>query len=388
MLIKIYKSQHMLLFLIHNFNCVACWRTEVILKIKFFETKLIKVLKNANYFKYLNMDRYNIELTNNLPRIAILELSSSGVRIIYVKENIINSNPWMFDFTHYNPDQVPVDAYSFIEDGFMNESKYREFVIPAIRTLRNRAQKHGVNQFYPVGTAAYRVLNKGAISEMVKQVLGNRIEIVTPEEEVLSNLYGFINVKPKYFHYEKNRNYLMIDQGGGSTEMVFFNEKKVFRTICTDLGSQTLKRLFFDNVNDDILNALKQSDMIIESELQKHLKSVEEPGILSKDCIVSGNAIKQTIRAIKYIHGSGTDLEFITNYKQELDTRILSRCYNKGELQNMIKNDSQLNNDIINRLSLPIFIGVMERYKLQRVVLNFVGLQYIKLWDRLGLKKV
>jgi exopolyphosphatase/pppGpp-phosphohydrolase len=133
-----------------------------------------------------------------------------------------------------------------------------------------------VDILYTVATAAYRTANnRNEIIELIKNECGINVKILSKKEEAIATLTGFIFCKDESVKIDPTLNYLMIDQGGGSTELSLFRSNEIIDTYSLNLGTSILKNVLFKEAtnNSVITKGLRDSDKFIKDRLRTYFSN-------------------------------------------------------------------------------------------------------------------
>lgn len=166
-----------------------------------------------------------------------------------------------------------------------NHNLKREGIDRAISALKECEELlHNINvkEIFPFATASLRnIENSAEVLKELKEKTSFNIEILSGEQEALFDYYGAVQ------SLEMNSG-LMVDIGGGSTELVFYKNKDVEVTTSLKIGSLNL----YDKFVKDIIPTKKEI-VSIEKEVKKHLDTINlKDGTLScqQICGVGGTA--------------------------------------------------------------------------------------------------
>ncbi len=104
----------------------------------------------------------------------------------------------------------------------------------------------------PFGTAALRnSANGDEIVSLIKERCGMSVRVLSGEEEAIFDYYGAMLEGI-------GDSGLLVDVGGGSTELTFFNDRKIVSAVSIPLGSLNLYKTYVDG----ILPTAKEADKI------------------------------------------------------------------------------------------------------------------------------
>ncbi len=121
------------------------------------------------------------------------------------------------------------------ENGRLNEVGC-DRLLEVITRYASIAEKKGCGNISAVATASLRSLsNADDVVELVRAKCGVDIDMICGEDEAIYSFYGLLSDIPDA------RDGIMIDMGGGSTELVGFECGKVTKSVSLPFGSLLLK---------------------------------------------------------------------------------------------------------------------------------------------------
>ncbi len=124
----------------------------------------------------------------------------------------------------------------------------------------------GIEEVFPFATASLRnISNTEEVLKELKAISGFDIRVFTGEEEAIFDYYGAV-------YSTELDNGLLVDIGGGSTELVSYRNKKICYAVSLPFGSLTL----FNNMVDKILPTRGEWAKITK-EVSSQLKLMELP---------------------------------------------------------------------------------------------------------------
>ena len=138
-----------------------------------------------------------------------------------------------------------------------------ERTISTVLTFKDEASKYSPSAIWIVTTSAVReAKNRSEFIEKIKRVTGLQLEVIPWEEEARMTLLGVFssNLPLPLLNKEGSKGRAIIfDIGGGSTEYIFTEDKKLVNSVGTDLGVVHLSERYItkDPVDDDELKALE-----------------------------------------------------------------------------------------------------------------------------------
>ena len=250
--------------------------------------------------------------------------------------------------------------------------------LEALVGFQAQARHEGACQVSAIGTSALRnAANAAAFIQRVKEETGLAIRVVTGEEEARLTLLG---VAQSLAEGETTRgksllaSALIIDIGGGSTELIRGNENGVGRAVSIDLGSVRLTERFLhtDPVKAD---EVAQMHDAIDRELaclpNKNMApdaALTLVGIAGTFTTLAAMEKKLTRYAHGEVHGSVLTLPQVRRQLDRLKRRTIA------ERRRMIGLEPQRADVIFAGASL--MERIMTRYHAERVIVSDQGVRY------------
>jgi exopolyphosphatase/guanosine-5'-triphosphate,3'-diphosphate pyrophosphatase len=197
-------------------------------------------------------------MVNELERIAIIDLGSNTARLLLidVKEN-----------GHFQiVDQLkeaPRLGEGMERDGFLKPARVQE-TIKTLKMFRKLCDVNGIERIIAVATAAVRrAKNQRSFLDEVSATCGIKLRVLSAEEEAIYVYRGVVNTMdiPKG---------VILEIGGGSTKIVYYNRRNLLNYETLPFGAITLTELFAD----DGLTAAEQTAKI-EEFFTEQLKGIE-----------------------------------------------------------------------------------------------------------------
>lgn len=133
-----------------------------------------------------------------------------------------------------------------------------------INEFKELVNNFNIENFHIFATASFRnITNTEFVVEEIEKLTGETIEVISGEDEAL---YGFTGAKLKV----KAKSGIVIDIGGGSTEIVDFEKDKVNYAQSLPIGSLNLYSMY---VSEFLPTEKEQRN--IKNKIQKILKDVD-----------------------------------------------------------------------------------------------------------------
>ena len=193
-----------------------------------------------------------------MERIAIIDLGSNTARLLLVDVK---------DNGHFQiVDQLkeaPRLGEGMERDGFLKPARIHE-TIRTLKMFRKLCDVNGIEHIIAVATAAVRrAKNQRSFLDEVSATCGIKLRVLTAEEEAIYVYRGVINTMdiPKG---------IILEIGGGSTKIVYYNRRNLLNYETLPFGAITLTELF----SGDGLSPEEQAGKI-EEFFTEQLKNIE-----------------------------------------------------------------------------------------------------------------
>ncbi len=119
-----------------------------------------------------------------------------------------------------------------------------ERMMQVLRAFARQIRLHKVTQVRAVATAALRrAENREHILQKVKQETGLQVEVISGETEAYYDYLGVIYTVPL-------EDFVLLDTGGGSTEIVLVEQRKMTARVSIPYGAVVLQKQFGDNIGE------------------------------------------------------------------------------------------------------------------------------------------
>lgn len=156
---------------------------------------------------------------------ASIDLGTNTVRLLVAKRDGKGFKPLYSN-------QVITRLGEGLSNGGILIDRAMERTISAVLNFKDEAAKYNPSAIRIVATSAVReAKNRSAFIERVKRVTGLELEVIPWEEEARMTLLGVFSGLNSDI-----KSAIIFDIGGGSTEYVFTEDKKLVNSVGTDLG--------------------------------------------------------------------------------------------------------------------------------------------------------
>ena len=163
-------------------------------------------------------------------KLAAIDIGSNAVRLQIVRT--VENDPGKEPFKKVEFVRIPVrlgdDAF---KDKHISKDK-RKMFLKAMAAYKFMLEAFEVDHYMACATSAMReAKNAEKLANLVQEKLGLKIQIINgkKESELILNSVQHL--------FQKDKNYLTIDVGGGSTEMTLISNCKIINSVSFDLGT-------------------------------------------------------------------------------------------------------------------------------------------------------
>ncbi|MDO5843976.1 MAG: hypothetical protein Q4Q53_02370 [Methanocorpusculum sp.] len=148
-----------------------------------------------------------------------------------------------------------------------------------------------VKRLYIFATAVFRNIdNTEEVLAEIKEKCGLKIQILTGDEEAAYDYYGAVQNSDL-------TDGLLVDIGGGSTELVVYENKKIIHTASIPAGSLTTYNSFVKNIIPDV-SEIEEIKKFVNSELER----ISLPELKSDIICGVGGSIRASLKVLKELH--------------------------------------------------------------------------------------
>jgi exopolyphosphatase/guanosine-5'-triphosphate,3'-diphosphate pyrophosphatase len=245
-------------------------------------------------------------------RIAAIDIGSNAARLLI---NEVTEPPkGKPQFTKLNLLRIPLrlgmDVFTKGEIG----ADRKQMVIDSMNVFSNLMKIYKVEHFRACATSAMRDAKNGQeIIEQVKKFSGIEIEIISGDEEAALVFENHVADA-----LDKNTAYLYIDVGGGSTELMFYENGKMAYEKSFNIGTI---RLLNGLVTDDLWNEMKEA-------IRKNINS-KKPIF----AIGSGGNINKIFSMSKTKDGKPMSNTYLKKYYKEMNELTITERMDQFNLR-------------------------------------------------------
>ena len=167
-----------------------------------------------------------------MEKIGIIDLGSNSARLVIVK---------MFGDGHYMVEDELKESVRLGQDmdrdGFLKPQRVAE-TVKTLKMFRRLCEANGVERVIAVATAAVRrAKNQRSFLDEIQASCGIKLTVLSEEDEATLVYRGVINSMdmPKG---------LILEIGGGSTKIIYYNRRSILNYATLAFGAVTLTDLF------------------------------------------------------------------------------------------------------------------------------------------------
>lgn len=234
-------------------------------------------------------------------KFAAIDIGSNAIRLLVA--NVIeeeNKNP---KFKKSSLVRVPIRlGQDVFVDGMISE-KNAERMVNAMKSYRLLMDIHGVEKYMACATSAMREAKNGSeVVEKIKKKAGIKIDIIDGKREAeiiaSTDLHNII---------AKEKDYLYVDVGGGSTEFTIFSNGKIKTSRSFKIGTvRLLNGIVEDSYWKNIEKWIKKNTKDL-----KRLSLIGSGGNINKLYKMSGTTIGEPLSYI-YLNAQYQFLQSLT----------------------------------------------------------------------------
>ncbi|MBQ3597505.1 MAG: Ppx/GppA family phosphatase [Clostridia bacterium] len=219
-----------------------------------------------------------------MEKIAIIDLGSNTARLLIVD---VTDNGHFYIVDQLK--EAPRLGEGMERDGFLKPDRIHE-TINTLKMFRKLCDVNGIERITAVATAAVRrAKNQRSFLDEVSATCGIKLRVLSAEEEALLVYRGIINTMdiPKG---------IILEIGGGSTKIVYYNRRNLLNYETLPFGAITLTELFAN----DGLTPVEQAEKI-EQFITEQLKNIEWLSTVDPEAqlICSGGSFRNLCRMTK-----------------------------------------------------------------------------------------
>lgn len=310
------------------------------------------------------------------PKRAVIELSTKAVKLLVnTNHEIIDNGGFSFDDCFLRKSERTETGQCLDEHNHMNLSLFSQQVLPYIVKFVNVAkQDYKVSVIHTVATAAYRTAeNRDEVLALIKEKTGLNVKILSKKEESETTLWAYnFSTKNKDL-FRKSQNILLMDIGGGSSEISIFKNQLLQDSYSLEIGTTAIKNRLFNSGITNIKEALQRVDEFATSQVQSALRNIN---FHIDYCVGVGRPITIATgeKRNEYQHDYELTRDDISQVLSEKEQEIT--YFNNIDVIRQKSEIGEFEKILVTRIGLPIVIAIMDFYKIRKIRVNGTGLFY------------
>lgn len=240
-----------------------------------------------------------------MEKIGIIDLGSNTARLVIV--DLFAEGHFMV--TDELKESVRL-GQDMDRDGFLKPQRVAE-TIRALKMFKRLCDASGVSRIIAVATAAVRrAKNQRSFLDEIQSTCGIKLRVLSEEEEAILVYRGVINTMdiPKG---------LILEIGGGSTKVVYYNRRNVIGSASLPFGAVTLTDLFADGCSPE--EAMTHTREFFTEQLKK-IEWLADVNVEDVQMIGVGGSFRNLFKISKLIHKY--PLDTVHNYRLSTDEFI------------------------------------------------------------------
>jgi len=361
------------------------------------------------------------EKYNGTALTAVFDIGTKAGRILIAPKASPSKSEWVSS-SFYNDGQaffLGKDVDPFFRKLDVEKSEAFAKIIDFIKYYKEVLDEKGIagTDIIAVGTAVFRwLVNRDEVIKKVESETGVRLLVVEEEKESLISMYSIVytynfsmSEQISTRKFEADDAVLLIDQGGGSTEVSYFFPRDVNKfgvSSIDECGTVALQKLFYSISSDDLESRTapmsNYTSLPRQFERLEHFvdKTIEKwpgyPELAQKNIIAyaMGSAFSSSLPRPPWSeanpkrksnnftqHNMGLSRtriqELVQEFSEKFDDNIEEVC----DLYNLLeKNKNAITRKIENELTvaygLPVYLKIMEKFNLRDISFAGFGLRY------------
>ena len=347
-----------------------------------------------------------------MPRAAVFDIGTRAARVMVGPKKLPTILSWTENMfftagfvTGLGGDVEPVSQLLHVDESPALR-KLADFINATMAVLR----ANGVpdTDIVAFGTEVFRSLSDSNLAEVkawLKARTGLTLQVVDGKTEArLSLTAAYLTHKlglPKdlWLDESKKERLLLIDQGGGSTEISFHITQHNARLESKpDLGTAALRRMFFGGINgvdaeSNHASIPEQYDRVLEY-VQKRVDTYEFPQMSFKMAYGLGTALTACIPGNTWkIHNKVVPIDFLAGIERNTCTALAVNYSSVANLYNALKQETDDNRyvkrdkEVLVLYGLPVYRMILQKAGFSEIRICGFPLRYAAFiaWHHYGL---
>lgn len=262
----------------------------------------------------------------------------------------------------------PAGLAGYVDNGAMSRKGIKK-AISVLSEFKEIINNFEIDEFFVFATASLRNIDnsKEAVQE-IENITGLSIDIVSGEDEAILDFIGATKVVDV-------SDGLIVDIGGGSTELVTFENRKIINALSIPIGSLNMYKKCVSQLLPD-----KKERKLIKKTIKNELDGINE--IITKPYkIVCG--VGGTVRAAKKLNNSIYDLPDSNNEVEIKNIRKILKILS-NDCRDSLDTILQVVPDRIHTIipGMLILHEVAKVFKSDKIIVSNYGVREGYLYDK------
>lgn len=278
-------------------------------------------------------------------KIAAIDIGSNAARLLIV--DVIVNKQNIAEFEKVNLVRLPLRlGFEVFENGKISSQK-AEKVVTSMQVFQRLLAFYDVKHLKACATSAMRdAKNSNEIIELVERQTGIKIRVISGDEEAV-----LINENHIAENMDREHGYLYVNVGGGSTDIIFYEDGKLRYKKSIDIGTI---RILKNQVTESHWDKMK-------AELKANVKSS-----LPLVAIGSGGNINKIFSLSKKKEGKPLTLDILKKYYEDFNSLSVEERIHQYKLR-------EDRADVIVP-ALQIYINLMRWADINEIYVPKIGL--------------
>lgn len=266
--------------------------------------------------------------------------------------------------------------------------EFGQRVLPKIEQLRDFLLSEGVCRFYVIATAVYRsAANRDDVMALLKDRLGLNVHILDRDQEARATFEGY-----RWLHPRLETDLLLIDQGGGSTEVAYFStEGEMLERGHIPLGTESLLSVLMSSERvaqsgaEEILELIKSAPQQMSAQVHagvRRLSALTQARARPFQIIALGSAITEATgeSGNRRQHNKRLTRADLAGFIARCEEQVRRARLSADQLQRYIKSSAaqrdNLHEQLIYMIGVMMFEELLEGLNAESLTVSGVGLRY------------
>lgn len=233
--------------------------------------------------------------------------------VVDIGSNTVKMNIYNADMTQVLYQSLPVGLINYVSDRIMSDIGIAK-LIEVLAEYKQIARENHTDKIFYIATASLRNIdNQSEVLDILNKHHGINIEIISGDDEARYSYEGL-----KFYNKLEMATGIMIDMGGGSTEVVGFRDGKIGDIISLPFGCLMLYKKFVSGTlptGTEIEDISKYIDTVTSAItwLGDYGDTVYLVGGTARSILKFDNALSNYVDITKLLNKIRSDLDLITD---------------------------------------------------------------------------